>query len=73
MSFSTVEGGKHLGRGVILDIFQASGTIPWRIEEFIMAQIGSERIEAKFLMTLTGIRSGPGDLFNGILERAIKT
>ena len=38
-----------------------------------MAQIGSERIEAKFFMTLTGIRSGPGDLFNGILERAIKT
>jgi hypothetical protein len=38
-----------------------------------MAQIGSERIEAKFLMTLTGNRSGPDDLFNGIFERAIKT
>jgi len=41
ISFLTVLKGKHLGKGVILDIFHWCGKMPWRKDEFIIVQIGA--------------------------------
>ena len=41
MSDSTLIGGKTLGKTVTLEIFQTSGTIPWRSEALIIAVTGA--------------------------------
>ena len=73
MSCSTVLGGYCFGRGVIREIFQESGTIPYLTEELIIAQIGSARINESSLRTLFGIRSGPDDFCNETLVKAVNT
>ena len=56
ISFSMVVGGSCLGSGVILEIFQYSGTVPCLMDELIMAQIGSQSIKARFLIIVFGRR-----------------
>ena len=42
--FSTVCGGNIFGKDVMRAIFHCSGTITWRTDEFIIAQIGSAKM-----------------------------
>jgi len=50
ISFSTVLTGKNLGKGVNLDIFHWSGTIPWWKDEFTIAQIGAASVYMKSVL-----------------------
>jgi len=52
ISVLTCTGGKSFGRGVILDIFYWSGTIPCRSDELIIAATGGAKQFANSLRIL---------------------